>query len=65
LLKKSIYHTAPITHKTIPRVPKMDLIRAALDPHDKVGRPPQQSASEQQQSENPLHGLSMWDALVR
>ncbi|EIN10888.1 alpha/beta-hydrolase [Punctularia strigosozonata HHB-11173 SS5] len=64
LLKKTIYHTAPVTHRTIPRVPKRDLISSALDPHDRVGKPPRQSASEQQQTENPLHGISMWDSLV-
>lgn len=65
LLKSSIYYTAPVTHRTIPRVTKADWVRSALDPHDRTAHPPKQSVSEQQQTQNPIHGLSMWDALVR
>ncbi|KAJ7590893.1 Alpha/Beta hydrolase protein [Mycena floridula] len=68
LLKKTIYHTAPSTHRTIPRLKASDAIRAAFDPHDDPGnKPPQQSASEQQVRVHfmPFHGLDIWDGLVR
>ncbi len=66
LLKKSIYHTAPITHETIPRMKRSDVIRAAFDPDDDPVRPPRQSVSEQQVRTHiiPMHGLRIWDVLV-
>ncbi|KAF9006563.1 hypothetical protein BDQ17DRAFT_1302956 [Cyathus striatus] len=67
LLKKSIYHTAPATHHTVPRLKAIDALRAALDPKDDPDRPPQQSVSEQQVRATLIlvHGLRMWDGLVR
>lgn len=67
LLKKSIYHTAPITHSTVPKLKMSDVIRATFDPHDDPQRPPRQSVSEQQVKANiiPVHGLKIWDGLVR
>ncbi|KIY74201.1 alpha/beta-hydrolase [Cylindrobasidium torrendii FP15055 ss-10] len=66
LLKKSIYHTAPITHETVPKLKHSDAIRAAFDPHDDPNRPPKQSVSEQQVYPTmlPWHGVRMWDQLV-
>ncbi|KAK0206338.1 hypothetical protein DFS33DRAFT_1372681 [Desarmillaria ectypa] len=66
LLKKCIYHTAPITHETVPKLSARDIIRAAFTPHDDPTRPPRQSVSEQQVHTHviPLHGLRLWDALV-
>ncbi|KAG5652411.1 hypothetical protein H0H81_005059 [Sphagnurus paluster] len=67
LLKKSIYHTAPVTHKTVPRLRVSDAIRAIFDPNDDPNRPPRQSVSEQQVQTHiiPIHGLRMWDGIVR
>ncbi|KAF5387616.1 hypothetical protein D9615_000559 [Tricholomella constricta] len=67
LLKKSIYHTAPVTHKTVPRLRVSDAIRATFDPNDDPNRPPRQSVSEQQVRTHviPVHGLRMWDGIVR
>ncbi|CCM05570.1 uncharacterized protein FIBRA_07797 [Fibroporia radiculosa] len=48
LLKKHIYHTAPRTHRMIPKLKSSDLIRAAFDREDHPTKAPQQSASEQQ-----------------
>ncbi|KIY49388.1 alpha/beta-hydrolase [Fistulina hepatica ATCC 64428] len=66
LLKKLIYYTAPETHTTVPRLKKMDTIKAALDPHDDPLHAPRQSVSEQQVKSNILHmhGLNMWDDIV-
>ncbi|KAF9534722.1 hypothetical protein CPB83DRAFT_211167 [Crepidotus variabilis] len=66
LWKKSIYHTAPVTHKTVPKLKAMEAVTAALDPKDDPNKAPRQSVSEQQvRGINPLHGLSMWDGLLR
>ncbi|KAG5648902.1 hypothetical protein DXG03_000251 [Asterophora parasitica] len=67
LLKKSIYHTAPITHKTVPKLRASDAIRATFDPNDDPNRPPKQSVSEQQVRTHflPMHGLRMWDSIIR
>ncbi|GLB33981.1 putative steryl acetyl hydrolase [Lyophyllum shimeji] len=67
LLKKSIYHTAPATHRTVPKMRTSDAIRAALDPNDDPYKPPRQSVSEQQVRTHvvPVHGLRMWDGIVR
>lgn len=61
LLKKSIYHTAPVTHETIPKLKAIDVVAAALGPN-----PPRQSVSEQQVRAHiiPVHGLDVWDGLV-
>ncbi|KAI0637973.1 alpha/beta-hydrolase [Trametes polyzona] len=66
LLKKTIYHNAPATHKTVPKLKTSDAVRAALDPHDHPIKPPQQSVSEQQVHTQfiPMHGLRMWQSLV-
>ncbi|KAL0949342.1 hypothetical protein HGRIS_009412 [Hohenbuehelia grisea] len=66
LLKKCIYHTAPVTHQTIPKRKVMDAVRAAFDPHDNPVKAPKQSVSEQQTYANiiPMHGLRIWDSLV-
>lgn len=65
LLKKSIFYTAPSTHRTIPRRKLGAQIRSAFNPHDRVMHPPEQSASEQQQSTRPMHGLQMWSGIVK
>ncbi|EGO27799.1 hypothetical protein SERLADRAFT_435565 [Serpula lacrymans var. lacrymans S7.9] len=66
LIKKSIYHTAPATHKTVPKMKTSDAIRAAFDPNDDPYRPPDQSVSEQQvrTSVMHIHGLRVWESLV-
>jgi len=44
----------------------MEMIKAALNPSDNPDKPPPQSVSEQQVKANiiPMHGLTMWSALV-
>ncbi|KAI0356462.1 alpha/beta-hydrolase [Trametes cingulata] len=66
LLKKTIYHNAPATHRTVPKLKTSDAVRAAFDPHDHPIKPPQQSVSEQQVHTHfiPVHGLRMWQSLV-
>ncbi|KAH7931203.1 alpha/beta-hydrolase [Leucogyrophana mollusca] len=66
LIKKSIYHTAPATHKTVPKMKTWDSIRAAFDPHDDPFRPPQQSVSEQQVRSGirQMHGMRVWESLL-
>lgn len=66
LLKKSIYHTAPATHKTIPRVKTVDVVLAAFDPNDAPFRPPRQSVSEQQVRTGMrcIHGMQMWHSIM-
>ena len=66
LLKKTIYHNAPVTHQRVPKMKTMDAVRAAFDPHDHPTKPPQQSVSEEQVHEQfiPMHGLRMWQYLV-
>lgn len=65
-MKKSIYHNAPATHRTVPKLRTSDAVRAAFDPHDHPVKPPQQSASEQQVHTQfiAMHGLRMWQSLV-
>ncbi|KAF8914168.1 Alpha/Beta hydrolase protein [Gymnopilus junonius] len=67
LLKKTIYHTAPKTHLTVPKLKTSDAMAAAFDPNDDPINPPTQSASEQQVKGQlvSLHGLKMWDKLLR
>ncbi|KAI0368056.1 alpha/beta-hydrolase [Pilatotrama ljubarskyi] len=66
LLKKTIYHNAPATHRTVPKLKMSDAMRAAFAPHDHPIKPPQQSVSEQQVHTHfiPVHGLRMWQSLV-
>ncbi|KAF8165523.1 lipase/esterase [Crassisporium funariophilum] len=67
LLRKSIYHTAPVTHHTVPKLKKRDAIRAAFNPNDDPNKPPKQSVSEQQVKNQILHmhGLNMWDSILK
>ncbi|KAF9472963.1 alpha/beta-hydrolase [Pholiota conissans] len=67
LLKRSIYHAAPVTHLTVPKLKTIDAIRAALDPNDNPNKPPKQSVAEEQVKTHviPIHGLRIWDNLVR
>ncbi|KAG6869341.1 hypothetical protein C0993_000094 [Termitomyces sp. T159_Od127] len=67
LLKKTIYHTAPITHQTVPDLRTTEAIRAVLNPRDDFNKPPQQSVSEQQVHARliPVHGLRLWDSIIR
>ncbi|GBE80022.1 alpha/beta-hydrolase [Sparassis crispa] len=66
LLKMHIYHSAPATHKTVPRRKTSDAIRAAFDPMDHPTKPPRQSISEQQNKTHviPVHGLRIWPSLL-
>lgn len=66
LIKKHIWHTAPRTHRTIPKITAGHAIRAAFDPQDNPIHPPKQSASEQQVRNKmlPIHGLRMWDGII-
>ncbi|KAI0677037.1 alpha/beta-hydrolase [Trametes maxima] len=66
LLKKTIYHNAPATHRTVPKLRTSDAVRAAFDPHDHPIKPPQQSVSEQQVHPQfvPMHGLRMWQSII-
>ncbi|CAL1701139.1 unnamed protein product [Somion occarium] len=48
LIKKHIYHSAPATHRTVPRMSTSDAARAAFDPSDHPFKPPRQSVSEEQ-----------------
>ncbi|KAJ7498735.1 Alpha/Beta hydrolase protein [Mycena latifolia] len=68
LLKKHIYHTAPATHRTIPKLKLADAVRAAFDPKDDPNKPPKQSVSEAQVRNSfipdALHGLRIWDVIV-
>ncbi|KAF9268159.1 alpha/beta-hydrolase [Marasmius fiardii PR-910] len=67
LLRKHIYHTAPVTHRIIPKLKISDAFRAAFDPDDDPINAPKQSVSEQQVKTHiiPIHGLKMWDVIVR
>ena len=67
LLRKHIYHTAPVTHRIIPKLTISEAFRAAFDPEDDPINAPKQSVSEQQQKSHiiPIHGLKMWDVIVR
>ncbi|KZT29342.1 alpha/beta-hydrolase [Neolentinus lepideus HHB14362 ss-1] len=65
LLKKSIYYTAPATHRTIPNLKMSQTIRAVFDTNDHTTQPPQQSGSEQQRMRHaPIHGISIWTGLL-
>ncbi|CAK5262972.1 unnamed protein product [Mycena citricolor] len=68
LLKKHIYHTAPATHRVIPKLKLSDAVKASLDPNDDPNKPPKQSVSEAQVRNSlvpdSMHGLRIWDVLV-
>ncbi|KAJ7129477.1 Alpha/Beta hydrolase protein [Mycena epipterygia] len=68
LLKKHIYHTAPATHRTIPKLKLADAVKAAFDPNDDPNKAPKQSVSEAQVRNSffpdSFHGLKIWDVLV-
>ncbi|KAF7301841.1 AB hydrolase superfamily protein C4A8.06c [Mycena indigotica] len=65
LLKKHIYHTAPATHRTIPKLKLSDAVKAALDPNDDPNKPPKQSVAEAQVRNNiGLNGMRVWDVLL-
>ncbi|KAI0751533.1 alpha/beta-hydrolase [Daedaleopsis nitida] len=66
LLKRTVYHSAPVTHPRVPKIKTSDAFRAAFDPHDHPIKPPQQSVSEQQVHTQfiPVHGLRIWQSLV-
>ncbi|CDO68138.1 hypothetical protein BN946_scf185003.g10 [Trametes cinnabarina] len=66
LLKKTIYHNAPATHHTVPKLKASDALRAVFDRHDHPFKAPQQSVSEQQVHTQlvSMHGLRMWQSLV-
>ncbi|KAJ3972558.1 hypothetical protein EV361DRAFT_904837 [Lentinula raphanica] len=68
LIKMAIYHSAPVTHLTVPKLKPLDAVRAAFDPHDDPMRPPKQSVSEEQARAHiipGMHGLRIWDAILR
>jgi hypothetical protein len=64
LLKKHIYHTAPVTHLTVPKLKRTNVVRAAFDPN---GGDPNQLLSEEQVRRHfiPMHGLRMWNGILR
>ncbi|OSC99002.1 alpha/beta-hydrolase [Trametes coccinea BRFM310] len=66
LLKKTIYHNAPATHRNVPKLKTSDAFRAVFEANDHPTKPPQQSVSEQQVHPQmaPMHGLRMWQSLV-
>ena len=66
LLKTTIYHSVPVSHRKVPKLKTSDAVRAALDPHDHPIKGPQQSISEQEMHTRvfPMHGLRIWQSLV-
>ncbi|KAI0089132.1 alpha/beta-hydrolase [Irpex rosettiformis] len=66
MVKKAIYYTAPVTHKTVPKRGAMDIFKAAFDTEDNLVKAPSQSASEEQRPANivPIHGLRMWQGIL-
>jgi len=67
LLRKIIYHTAPITHQTVPRLKASDAFRATMDPNDNPNAPPRQSVAEQQVNRlsiAALNGLRIWEKIL-
>ncbi|KAJ7068464.1 alpha beta-hydrolase [Mycena amicta] len=65
LLKQHIYHTAPATHRTIPKLKLADAVKAAFDPNDDPNRPPKQSVAEAQVRNNlGFNGMRVWDVLL-
>lgn len=66
LLKKNVYHTAPATHKMVPKLKPSDVVRGAFEERDRPRDPPPQSVSEQQvhPPSSPMHGLRIWQSLI-
>ncbi|PSS35406.1 hypothetical protein PHLCEN_2v1561 [Hermanssonia centrifuga] len=64
LLKKSIYHSAPVTHKNVPKRSTADAMMAAFDPDDSPVKPPKQSEQQTESNILPMHGLRIWQSLV-
>ncbi|KAI0700770.1 alpha/beta-hydrolase [Cytidiella melzeri] len=66
MIRKAIYYSAPVTHKTVPKRHARDVFRAAFDPEDNLAKAPHQSVSEEQTSANilPVHGLQMWQGII-
>ncbi|KAF5333486.1 hypothetical protein D9611_002644 [Ephemerocybe angulata] len=67
LLRKTIYHTAPVTHQTVPRMKASDAFRATMDPHDNPNAPPRQSVAEEQVDRSQiaaLNGLRIWEKIL-
>jgi hypothetical protein len=64
LLRKCVYHTAPVTHNTVPKRKTMEVIRATFDPSDHPVNPPPQSEQQVKANIIPMHGLRIWDFLV-
>jgi hypothetical protein len=67
LMKKCIYYSAPVTHKAVPKRTTGEAIQAAFDEDDNPVKPPKQSVSEQQTDNQilPMHGLRMWQGLLK
>jgi hypothetical protein len=67
IVKKTIYYTAPVTHKTVPKRGAKDVFRAAFDTKDNLAKAPFQSVSEEQGSGSvvPIHGLRMWQGILK
>ncbi|KAI0787047.1 hypothetical protein BC629DRAFT_1593579 [Irpex lacteus] len=66
MVKKTIYYTAPVTHKTVPKRSAMDVVKAAFDTEDNLAKAPFQSVSEEQKPASviPVHGLRMWQGIL-
>jgi len=66
LLRKTVYYTAPITTRRLPKRKAKDIVKAAFDPADDPKAPPKQSVSEQQHGAElgPAHGLKIWAYLM-
>lgn len=67
MVKKAIYYTAPVTHKTVPKRSAMDVVKAAFDTEDNLAKAPFQSVSEEQKPASviPVHGLRMWQGILK
>ena len=67
MVKKTIYYSAPVTHKTVPKRGAADVVKAAFDTEDNLARAPFQSVSEEQKPANiiPMHGLRMWQGILK
>ncbi|KAH9942586.1 alpha/beta-hydrolase [Amylocystis lapponica] len=64
LLKKNIYHTAPATHLTVPKLKTMDALRAAFDNEDHPTKGPQQSEQQRTNGVPTIHGMRIWQSLL-
>lgn len=67
MVKKCIYFTAPVTHKTVPKRTTGDAIRAAVDSEDHPVKHPKQSVAEQQTETHMfhMHGMRVWQNLLK